>query len=116
MFILWAKSKLFFIRFKKWVSSYYDDLFKGLIRKIHKKKVTKLGSQKLNIYPKVTKMGSIIGHRIDFNGVGAEASDTYPAKINPSTPSPVFETETYDSMATNDTSKDGLKLRQLRDS
>ena len=33
-------------------------------------------------------MGSIIGHRIDYNGVGAPrgASGTYPAKINPSTP------------------------------
>ena len=33
-------------------------------------------------------MGSIIGYRIDFNGVdrgSAEASDTYPEKINPST-------------------------------
>ena len=34
-------------------------------------KVTKLGSRKLHICPKVTKMGSIIGHRIDYNGVGA---------------------------------------------
>ena len=33
--------------------------------------MTKLGSQKLHICPKVTKMGSIIGHRIDYNGVGA---------------------------------------------
>ena len=33
--------------------------------------MTKLGSRKLNICPKVTKMGSIIGHRIDYNGVGA---------------------------------------------
>ena len=32
-------------------------------------KVTKLGSQKLHIRTKVTKMGSIIGHRIDYNGV-----------------------------------------------
>ena len=32
--------------------------------------MTKLGSRKLDIYPKVTKMGSIIGHRIDHNGVG----------------------------------------------
>ena len=79
---------------------------------MRKKKVTNLGSRKLRIYPKVTKMGSIISHRIDFNGVGAEASGTYPTKINPSTPSPGLETETYDSMATNDTCKDGLKLRQ----
>ena len=29
-----------------------------------------LGLQKLHICPKVTKMGSISGHRIDYNGVG----------------------------------------------
>ena len=34
--------------------------------------MTKLGWRKLYICPKVTKMGSIIGHhRIDYNGVGA---------------------------------------------
>ena len=33
--------------------------------------MTKLGSRKLHICPKVTKMGSIIGHSIDYNGVGA---------------------------------------------
>ena len=26
------KSKVFFIQLKKWVTSFYDDLFKGLIR------------------------------------------------------------------------------------
>ena len=31
--------------------------------------MTKLGSRKLNIYPKGATMGSIIGHRIDYNGV-----------------------------------------------
>ena len=36
-----------------------------------KEKVTMLGSQKLHICSNVTKMGSIIGHRIDYNGVGA---------------------------------------------
>ena len=41
--------------------------------------MAKLGSQKLHIRTKVTKMGSIIGHRIDYNGV---------AKINPSSPPP----------------------------
>ena len=30
--------------------------------------MTKLGWQKLHICPKVTKMGSITGHRIDYNG------------------------------------------------
>ena len=33
--------------------------------------MTKLGSRKLHIFPEVTKMGSIICHRIDYNGVGA---------------------------------------------
>ena len=51
--------------------------------------MTKLGSRKLNICPKVTKMGFIIGHRIGYNEVGApRASGTYAAKINPSTPPP----------------------------
>ena len=46
--------------------------------------MTKLGWRKLYICPKVTKMGSIMGHRIDYNGVGAlRASGTYPAKIYP---------------------------------
>ena len=58
MFVLLVKTgKVFFIQFK------YGS--------IHKKKVTKLGSQKLHICPKVTKMGSIIGHKIDYNGVEA---------------------------------------------
>ena len=34
-------------------------------------KVTKMGWQKLHICPIVTKMGSIIGHRIDYDGGGA---------------------------------------------
>ena len=33
--------------------------------------MTKLGSRKLHIFPKVTKMVSIIGHRIDYNRAGA---------------------------------------------
>ena len=34
-------------------------------------------------------MGSIISHRIDYNGLGLrEASGTYPAKINPVIPPP----------------------------
>ena len=37
---------------------------------MHKQKVTtKLGSRK-SIFPKVTKMGSIFGHKIDYYGVG----------------------------------------------
>ena len=39
----------------------------------------------------MTNMGSIIGYRIDYNGVGfGEASGTYPAKIEPSTPPPEY--------------------------
>ena len=33
--------------------------------------MSKLGSGKLHIFPKVTKMGSITDHKIDYNGVGA---------------------------------------------
>ena len=58
MFALWVKSRVFFIQLKKWVN-------------LQKWKVTKLGSRKLHICPKMTKMGSIIGHKIDYNGVGA---------------------------------------------
>ena len=45
-----------------------------------------MGSRKLHICPKVTKMGSIIGHRLDYNGVGALRGQRHihPAKINPS--------------------------------
>ena len=31
--------------------------------------MTRLGSRKLHICPKVTKMGSIIGHSLDYDGV-----------------------------------------------
>ena len=62
---------VFFIQFKKFVNSLYGDLFKRFIRQIHKQTVTKLESQKLNICPKGAKMESIIGHRIDYDGVGA---------------------------------------------
>ena len=55
---------------------------------MHKQKVTKLGSRNL-ISTKVTKMGSIVGHKIDYNAVGlGEASGTYPAKIDLIAPSP----------------------------
>ena len=55
MFALQVESKVFFIQFKKQVNSYSF----------------KLRSRKLHICPKVTKMESIIGHRIDYNRVGA---------------------------------------------
>ena len=49
MFVLLVISKVFFIQFKKWANSFQDDLFKGLIGQIHKKKVTKLGWRKLHL-------------------------------------------------------------------
>ena len=43
-----------------------------------------LGSQKLHICLKVTKMGSIIGHRIAYNGVGALRGERHiPSKNKP---------------------------------
>ena len=51
--------------------------------------MTKLGSQKLHICPKVTKMGSIIGHKIDYNGVGALTGQGHiPSKNLPKYPPP----------------------------
>ena len=47
------------------------------IRYIHKQEGTKLGSQKLHISPKVTKMESIIDHRIDYNGIVALRSQRH---------------------------------------
>ena len=49
--------------------------------------MTKLRSQKLHLPKKWLKMGSIIGHRIDYNGVGALRGQWHKAKINPLTPS-----------------------------
>ena len=51
--------------------------------------MTKLGSRKLNICSKVTKMGSIIGHRIDYNGVGVLRGQRHiPTKYSPKLPPP----------------------------
>ena len=54
--------------------------------------MTKLGSRKLHIGPKVTKMGSIIGLGIDYNaimGLGLrETSGTYPANLTQVAPPP----------------------------
>ena len=59
------------------------------IRYIHKYKVTKLWSRKWHICPKVTKIGSIIGHRIDYNGVGALRGQWHiPSKNWPKYPPP----------------------------
>ena len=47
------------------------------------------GRAKLRICPKVTKMGFIIAHRIDYNWVEALRDQRHiPNKINPSTPPP----------------------------
>ena len=44
------------------------------------------GSQKIHICPKVTKMGSIIGHKIDYDGVGVLRGQWHiPSKNYPST-------------------------------
>ena len=43
-----------------------------------------LGSRKLNICPKVIKMESIIGHRIDYNGPAAHTQQ----KLTQVPPSP----------------------------
>ena len=49
--------------------------------------MTKLGSQKSHICPKVTKVGSIIGRRIDYNGVGALRGQQHiPSKNLPNLP------------------------------
>ena len=49
--------------------------------------MTKLGLRKLHICPNVTKMGSIIGHKIDYNGVGAPRGQRHiPSKSYPNTP------------------------------
>ena len=46
--------------------------------------MTKVGSRKLHICPKVTKMLSIIGHRIDYNGVVAlRGGGAHQAEISP---------------------------------
>ena len=59
MFVLQMKSKVFFIQSKKL-------------------KATKLVSRKLHICPRVT----IIGHRIDYNGIGALRGQRHIASKN----------------------------------
>ena len=74
VFVLQVKNKVFFIQHEK----------------IHKQKVTRLVSRKLHVCPKVTKMRSIIGHRIDYNGVGALRSQRHiPSKSQPENPPPL---------------------------
>ena len=48
--------------------------------------MAKSGSQKIHICPKVTKMGSIIGHKLDYDGVGVLRGQWHiPSKNYPST-------------------------------
>ena len=76
MFVLQVKSKVLFMIY---------------IRYIHKYKVTKFGSRKLHVCPKNTKMGSIIGHIIDYAGIGTLRGQRHiPSKIDPSSPRAVF--------------------------
>ena len=71
MFVLYVKSKVFFIQYSKVQASIESDL--AAIAKLH-------------ICPKVIKMESIIGHRIDYNGVGALRGQRHiSSKINPPT-------------------------------
>ena len=51
--------------------------------------MAKSGSQKIHICPKVTKMGSIIGHKIDYGGVGVLRVQWHiPSKNLPKFPPP----------------------------
>ena len=51
--------------------------------------MTKLGSGKLHICPKVTKMGSIVGHRVDYNRVtGSERPAAHTQQILTQVPPP----------------------------
>ena len=51
--------------------------------------MTKLGSRKLHIYVKVTKMGPINGQRIDYNGLGdLRGQQHIPSKYWPKYPPP----------------------------
>ena len=47
---------------------------------------------------KVTMLGLLKLHKIDSKGVGVEASRTYPAKIDPSTPPPPLPPSPADFM------------------
>ena len=47
-----------------------------------------MGSRKLHIYPKVIKMRSIFGHRIDYNGVGVLRGQRHIPNLSKVTPPP----------------------------
>ena len=40
--------------------------------------MSKLGWRKLHIHPKETKMGSIIGHKLDYNAIMGKCSSFNP--------------------------------------
>ena len=76
MFVLQIKSKMFFIQSKKM----------GQFIKIESDQV---GIAKITYLTKVTKMESIISHRIDYNGVGALRDQRHiPSKTYPKYPTP----------------------------
>ena len=62
---------------------------------MHKQKVTKLGSQNF-IFPKVTKLGSIIFHMMNYSGVAvlrlAAHTQQKLTQVHPPPPSPPTET------------------------
>ena len=56
---------------------------KGFISRMHKQKLLSWDCENY-IFPKVTKMESVFGHRIDYNGVGVLRSQ----KLTQVTPPP----------------------------
>ena len=72
--------------------------------------MTKLGSRELRICPKVTKMGSITGHRIDYYGQGALTDQP---KLTPSTFSTVLKPLPNTPQPTNTTVISTKKIRTL---
>ena len=75
----------------------------------------KLGSRKLHICPVTnSKVGSITGHRIHYNGVGALRGQRHipRKKINPSTPgSTCKQKKTSDYISPSDIRRSPKKLR-----
>ena len=67
MFVLQVKIKVFFIRLKK-KKKKRKEKENGSVHK--NRKWLSRDLKKIHICPKVTKMGSIIGHKIDYNEVG----------------------------------------------
>ena len=72
--------------------------------------MTKLGLRELRICPKVTKMGSIIAHRIDYYGQGALTDQP---KLTPSTFLTVLKPLHNTPQPTNTTMISTEKIRTL---